>query len=354
MKLRFTSIFLIVLLILNLSTNLVSYAQEYDSADYTIERIDRSCYKPDGDLLLEQYYDKVVLEPVNENYVKINKLIDKYYNDLTAKADEVINEAKTIKNIYNETFYNYYTADVTNNSKGILSICLTQNWYLGGVTDGGSYGLNFNLNKGEILSLTDVFSMSEYQIEQYFKEQVRKYFRDMTSNTMDSGIQSAIDIVDSYSLDQFKYYIEGNMVYLSFAKYEIGPGAMGPVIVPCPIINDKITVTLDGEEVEFDQQPIMAEGDRVMVPIRSIFEKLGYDVYWNGETQTAIARKNDDTVTVQINNPKIYRNNQMYLCDVEPQIISDRTLVPVRAVSELLDCNVEWDGNNKTVIIKTK
>ncbi len=43
--------------------------------------------------------------------------------------------------------------------------------------------------------------------------------------------------------------------------------------------------------------------------------------------------------------------NQNY--DVMPLIISDRTLVPVRFVSETLGCSVQWKAETKTVVITT-
>ena len=112
----------------------------------------------------------------------------------------------------------------------------------------------------------------------------------------------------------------------------------------------QIKVVLDGTELSFDQPPII-ENDRVMVPIRAIFEALGYTVEWYGDTQTAVANKGNNTITVQINNPKISYNKGTYLCDVSPKIVSGRTLVPVRAISECAGCNVDWDGERKTVYI---
>jgi hypothetical protein len=50
-------------------------------------------------------------------------------------------------------------------------------------------------------------------------------------------------------------------------------------------------------------------------------------------------------------NNKIYKNGQEISLDVAPQILNSRTLVPVRAVAESFNCNVDWDENTRTVII---
>lgn len=116
----------------------------------------------------------------------------------------------------------------------------------------------------------------------------------------------------------------------------------------------EIKVVLNGEDIEFDQPPIMIS-DRVMVPIRSIFEAMGYTVEWNASTQTAEAIKSNGNITVQINNNIIeYSINGVsgiYECDVVPQIVSQRIVVPVRAVAESAGCDVQWDEENTTVII---
>ena len=38
--------------------------------------------------------------------------------------------------------------------------------------------------------------------------------------------------------------------------------------------SDKVTVTMDGQEMEFDVQPVIENG-RTLVPMRAIFEALG-------------------------------------------------------------------------------
>ncbi|MFQ7292449.1 MAG: RsiV family protein [Monoglobales bacterium] len=51
-----------------------------------------------------------------------------------------------------------------------------------------------------------------------------------------NSIQNAVSIVDNYTLSRFNYYIENDNIYLCYPIYELGPGAMGQIVVCCPII----------------------------------------------------------------------------------------------------------------------
>lgn len=111
-----------------------------------------------------------------------------------------------------------------------------------------------------------------------------------------------------------------------------------------------IDVVLDDNILEFDVPPTSING-RTMVPLRIIFEALGAKVAWDGKTQTITGTK-DNTVTVlKLNSKEAKVNGKIVLLDVAPVSINNRTLVPVRFISESLGANVDWDGTTKTVII---
>lgn len=112
----------------------------------------------------------------------------------------------------------------------------------------------------------------------------------------------------------------------------------------------EIKVLLDGRELEFDVPPQLIN-NRTMVPMRKIFEAMGANVDWNGDTQTVTATKGDITIIMQINNRVIQVNGENITLDVPPQLVDNRTLVPARAVAESLKANVDWDGDTQTVII---
>ncbi len=115
--------------------------------------------------------------------------------------------------------------------------------------------------------------------------------------------------------------------------------------------SDRIPVYLNNKEICFDVDPVIIEG-RTLVPMRAVFEALGAVVSWNSETETVTAKKGDTTITVQIDSDTMRKNNQIISLDVPARIYYNRTLVPVRAVSEALDAVVKWDNNERAVYIE--
>ena len=121
---------------------------------------------------------------------------------------------------------------------------------------------------------------------------------------------------------------------------------------------ENIFVILNGKQIEFDVPP-QTVNDRTMVPMRKIFEELGAKVEWIEDTQMILASKDSKFVLMQIGKPamiikdfKIGSEERIEL-DSEPFITDGRTLVPVRAVSEAFNMQVDWDGAKKEVLINS-
>lgn len=361
MKFKIISILLLFSIVINLSSGVVSYAENNTSVEYTIQRDDASWCNANGELKLSQYYDKVVLNPINDNCVKINNLIQQESDKFLADANEQISFTKENPSPYDGWYSNYSDSVVTTNSNGILSIKTSYVWFMGGVANYGDSGLNFNLNTGEILSLTDVFSLNKSEIEQYFKEQTKQYIADNPDKGWwNDEIQSAVSTVDAYTLDQFRYYIENDNIYLCYPQYELGPGVMGPVTVCCPITKPKknIAIVLNGQELSFDQPPINTPEGRLLVPIRKIAESMDKLVLWSDETKTAFIDNSDNGLIIPLYEMQMYIANedgfnqwQRIPLDVPAMEINGRTLVPVRAFCESLGADVRWVDEEKTAYI---
>lgn len=62
-----------------------------------------------------------------------------------------------------------------------------------------------------------------------------------------------------------------------------------------------VKVRVNGKLVEFpDEQPYGDENQRTMIPVRFVTEEMGADVSWDGPNQTAVIKKNGITVRIKI------------------------------------------------------
>ncbi len=76
--------------------------------------------------------------------------------------------------------------------------------------------------------------------------------------------------------------------------------------------------------------------DRTLVPVRFLTESFGGTVQWNDDTKTAVLNYGDDIIDVPVGENKIVVNGESRTLDVGAAIVSDRTMLPVRAISEAL------------------
>lgn len=102
-------------------------------------------------------------------------------------------------------------------------------------------------------------------------------------------------------------------------------------------------VNVDNEAVIYDAAPVI-RNDRTLVPIRIVTETLGGKVDWNGATKE---------VTLHIDGKEIKMTvgKTLEKYGVAPVIIDGRTFVPVRFVADELGATIAWDDATKTVTI---
>ena len=125
------------------------------------------------------------------------------------------------------------------------------------------------------------------------------------------------------------------------------------VVLPLTVYADKLKVSVNGEEVKFDyQEPIIKEG-RTLIPIRGVFELLGFEIKWD-EKKQQITLSGDGVIVITIDSKNFYTNGVSHSLEVPAQIINGRTMLPIRAVIESLGFYVDWDAVNSTVVVNGK
>ena len=116
-----------------------------------------------------------------------------------------------------------------------------------------------------------------------------------------------------------------------------------------------LSVYVDGQRVQFpDATPFIDGNNRTMVPVRFVSEALNAEVGWDGALRQVTVTKDSKKIVLTINKPEMQINGVTKVLDCAPLIVDDRTFVPIRFVSEALDAVVEWDGAVRTVYISTK
>lgn len=112
----------------------------------------------------------------------------------------------------------------------------------------------------------------------------------------------------------------------------------------------EISVSVNKKILAFDQPPVIID-DRTLVPLRAIFEALGAVVEWDPSTRTVKAERGDTKISLVIDTNIIKKNDTDIEIDVPAKIINDRTMVPVRSISESLGASVDWDPVVRMVMI---
>ncbi len=89
---------------------------------------------------------------------------------------------------------------------------------------------------------------------------------------------------------------------------------------------------------------------RTMVPLRFVMEIMGADVEWDGTAKKAIITMGEKKTEFYIGSNKYTVNGEEKELDSPAYITENRTMVPLRALSEGLGKNVHWDDAGVIVI----
>ena len=129
----------------------------------------------------------------------------------------------------------------------------------------------------------------------------------------------------------------------------------------CTQAAEPVSVQLNGEALALEVSAQLVDR-RVLVPLHTAFEELGVYVKWDEETKTASARKGNKTVTLTMDSPVLVLDKgktdadgnpitEQLKLDVPAQLVSGEPFVPIRAVAECFNVEVDWDEKTQTVLL---
>lgn len=131
-------------------------------------------------------------------------------------------------------------------------------------------------------------------------------------------------------------------------------------------LNNKIELKLenpnmivDGAEKEIDTGRgtvpyVDPDSNRTLVPIRAIVEEMGGTIGWDPDDQNGRVdiTLGDTNIKIWLKNKNAQVNGKPLLLDVVPRTMNDRTMLPLRFVTENLGAEVDWKEETNEIIIR--
>lgn len=122
---------------------------------------------------------------------------------------------------------------------------------------------------------------------------------------------------------------------------------------------DRVTITLNGAELEMPGvvQTVDGVDGRTLVPVREIAESLGATVLWMGDTRQVLIFRESDTIVLTLGSAAAVVNGQSVQLPggVPAGVVKlngeEKTMVPLRFVSEQLQAQVGWDNDTFTAAV---
>ncbi len=190
---------------------------------------------------------------------------------------------------------------------------------------------------------------------------------------------TAVDGANEYQL--FEYFRESNLVKMldsttatEFTINGLEPGsthgyivqpisyieisdnvfASNSVFATCGQTNDDIEVFVNGTQIDFSKYdnilPVIENG-RTLIPVRAVSETLHCDVVWHDDTKEIDIIRDGVSIKLSIGSTAAYVNGDEVQLDAAPNILGGRTIVPLRFISESFDLGVDWDDESRTITI---
>lgn len=105
-----------------------------------------------------------------------------------------------------------------------------------------------------------------------------------------------------------------------------------------------LEISVNGKSISFDTdaKPFIDDNSCTMIPIRAIAEALNYQVDWNGDNQTVYISDGERSIQLRIGKNIITVNGTDSEMDTSACIVNEYTYIPLRAVGEALDYNVSY------------
>ncbi len=180
--------------------------------------------------------------------------------------------------------------------------------------------VNISLTDGSVLKLSDVLGPNAVSLaNEFISKQISKSPESYHANF--KGIS-----------DDPAFYADGDDVVLAFNKYAIAPGLAGLVEFSLPTL-----ITCNIPKEDFYQKSTY--GIR-MIPLKQVVETFGMTLKWDEKQSRQIEIYRDGVMLCRMNvgvNRYLRNNVPPKTLEVAPEIVGDKTFVPISFFKEFLE-----------------
>ena len=114
-----------------------------------------------------------------------------------------------------------------------------------------------------------------------------------------------------------------------------------------------LNATLNGRPIDFQgPAPIVVDNYNSLFPLRAIFEALGFDVFWDGDTRINIVSGRDKIIVIPVDNNAFYIDNEGFDMPLSTRIIDGSTMISL-TIFRHIGYDISWDAGTNMLAINS-
>lgn len=120
------------------------------------------------------------------------------------------------------------------------------------------------------------------------------------------------------------------------------------------IESNDVNLIIDSEKISLST-PTILSNSHILFPLRELCDKIptsNINLFWDNNGQAVTISYNEKTLHLKLNSNIAKINNTEVMLPCSTILYKNKTYVPLRIISEFLDCFITWDNNSKTAFIK--
>lgn len=115
-----------------------------------------------------------------------------------------------------------------------------------------------------------------------------------------------------------------------------------------------VDISVNGKAMVFDVKPFIDKNNRTLVPIRFVSEELGYKVDWDRQEKKVSVKNTNKNIILTINSKNTQVNGINKTIDTQAVLVNSRTMVPLRFISEEMGLKVDYNSKNNKVSLNER